>query len=51
MAPIKIEITSSGDESPEDIVETCESEHQLLILTSVYCCIWLLNLSISIICS
>ena len=51
MAPIKIEITSSGDESPGDIVETCESEHQISILTPVYSCIWLLNLAISIICS
>ena len=39
MAPIKIEITRSGDESPEDIVETCESEHQINILTPIYSCI------------
>ena len=51
MAPIKIEITSGGDESPEDIVKTCESEHQISILTPIYSCIWLLNLVISIICS
>ena len=49
MAPIKIETTSSGDESPKDIVETYESEHQIRTLTPVYYCIWLLNLAISII--